>query len=234
MMDISMEIEVDSWLKAMEYLMENISYAKKGHNGYYFERVVLKDIELKEDPFSSCCYTNQQGKLSSLRKQYLNQESLNSLFSADRVEVSMIGGPKWGSAAKNQHCMESLLVDHQNKRVTINFRNSDFFKKFLVDLYFVKTILSEAGVNGYSYSCHFENLTLRTPFVYLLLNQVYKAEGEAAVRKYLESDNPLIQAFIAYYSSPSTKSITYKSLERAQRRMKELSVYNNIIKEYIT
>lgn len=221
-----------TWCETLKFLVKNIDLAKKGHSGYFFENVFLENFDLTEDPFSTCCYTNKAGKISTLRKQYLNHDSLSQIFSSDQVEVSMVGGPKWGSTAGNKHCMKSLLVDHLNKKVTINFRNSDFLKKFLVDIYFVKLILSEVGVVDYSYSCNFDNLTLRGPFVYLFLNQVYHKDGEELVREYLNSDNKLIISFLDYYRSIKGKQITWKSLERSSRRMAELQVYN-IIKEFI-
>lgn len=221
-----------TWCETLKFLVKNIDLAKKGHSGYFFENVFLENFDLTEDPFSTCCYTNKAGKISTLRKQYLNHDSLSQIFSSDRVEVSMVGGPKWGSTAGNKHCMKSLLVDHSSKKVTINFRNSDFLKKFLVDIYFVKLILSEVGVVGYSYSCNFDNLTLRGPFVYLFLNQVYHKDGEELVREYLNSDNKLIRSFLDHHRSIKGKQITWKSLERSSRRMAELQVYN-IIKEFI-
>lgn len=232
-MVITINNTTSTWKETLEFLVSNLELAEKGHNGFFFRDILVEKFDLTEDPFEACCYCNKKGKLSSLRKQYLNQESLSQIFSADRVEVSMVGGPKWGSAAGNKHCMKSLTVDHQAKTVRINFRNSDFFKKFLVDIYFVQSILGEVGIKNYTYSCHFENLTLRIPFAYLFLNQVYKASGEHAVKKYLESDNQLMVAFLGLYRKQINNPPSYKSLERSQRRMIELTVYNKVIKEYI-
>ena len=223
--------EVNTWAKTMEFLVDNIELAKKGHSGFYFSDISIEKFDLTDDPFKVCCYVNPKGKISSLRKQYLNKESLDQIFSGDQVEVSMVGGPKWGSAAGNKHCMKSLYVNHSSKQVQINFRNSDFFKKFLVDIYFVEKILSEAGVKDYSYSCYFENLTLRTPFVYLFLNQVYNTNPQK-VKEYLESDNPLMVEFLQYYKKAEGKTLNFKSLDRCRRRMKELTVYS-LIREYI-
>ena len=231
-MMIHINKSTNTWAETLKFLVKNIELAKKGHSGYFFENVFLEDFDLVEDPFTTCCYVNKTGKISTLRKQYLNQDSLSQIFSDNVVEVSMVGGPKWGSTAGNKHCMKSLTVDHTNKTVTINFRNSDFLKKFLVDIYFVKLILSEVGVTGYTYSCNFENLTLRGPFVYLFLNQVYQKEGDEAVRKYLNSDNKLIKSFLDHYRANKDKKVSWKSLERSGRRMSELRVYS-IIKEFI-
>ena len=227
-----MNLEVNNWLDTVKVLLSNLGSAKRGHSGYYFESVKLDHFDLQEDPFSTCLYRNPRGKLTTLRKQYLNQDSLNQIFSSSLVEVSMVGGPKWGSSAGNKHCMKSLIVDHQNKSVIINFRNSDFLKKFLVDIYFVKTILAEVGVEGYTYSCHFDNLTLRLPFVYLFLDSVYQKEGEKSLRSYLSSNNQLIVDFLEYYRKQLGKNLTYKSLERAQRIMKGLKSFE-VIREYI-
>lgn len=232
-MVIKIEKEVNTWYGTLNFLMNNIDLARKGHSGYYFKNVVIDQFNLVEDPFKTCCYTNPRGKLSTLRKQYLNEESLKDVFSSNKVEVSMIGGPKWGSTAGNKHCMERLEVDHNNKHVTIYFRNSDFLKKFLVDIYFVKEILSEVGIGGYTYSCVFENLTLRSPFVYLFLNEVEKYEGEEKVKEYLDSDNVLIRSFLEHYKKLEGKDISYKSLERCRRRMKASPLYVSIIRRYI-
>lgn len=227
-----MTVNVSNWVDTLKVLIANSSSAKKGHSGYYFEDVTLDNFDLVEDPFTTCLYRNPRGKVTTLRKQYLNQESLDKIFSGPVVEVSMVGGPKWGSTSGNKHCMRSLTVDHNNKTVRVNFRNSDFLKKFLVDIYFVKTILSEVGVKDYKYSCHFENLTLRLPFVYLFLNSVYLREGEASLRSHLSSGNLVISEFLVYYKKQLDKKVTYKSLERAQRIMKSLKSFE-IIKEYI-
>jgi hypothetical protein len=227
-----MTISVNNWVDTVKVLISNIHIAKKGHSGYYFQDITLDNFDLKEDPFSTCLYRNRQGKLTTLRKQYLNQESLSKIFSDQVVEISMIGGPKWGSTSGNKHCMRSLVVDHNQKTVRINFRNSDFLKKFLVDIYFVKLILSEVGVKDYTYSCYFENLTIRLPFVYLFLNSVYLKEGENSLRSYLSSGNTIISEFLLYYKKQLGKTLTYKSLERAQRIMKELKSFE-IIKEYL-
>lgn len=232
-MVITLHKETNTWLDVLKFLVNNVDLAKKGHSGFFFQNIFLERFDLKEDPFSTCCYTNPRGKITTLRKQYFNEESIKQIFSFDFVEVSMVGGPKWGSSSGNKHCMRSLSVDHTTKNVVINFRNSDFFKKFLVDIYFVRTILSEVGIKDYTYSCHFENLTLRVPFVYLFLNELYKAEGELPVKQLLESNNQLIASFLSYYRAQKGKKITYKSLERCARRMKETSVYNKVIKEYI-
>lgn len=232
-MMLSISRETKTWLEALKFLIQNIDQAEKGHSGFFFRDIVLQRFDLTEDPFSTCCYVNRAGKLSSLRKQYLNEESLSQIFSGDEVDVSMVGGPKWGSAAGNKHCMKNLHCQHIDKKVQINFRNSDFFKKFLVDIYFVREILAEVGIKDYQYSCHFENLTLRTPFVYLFLNQLYKAEGPEAVRKYLDSDNRLMVAFLDFYRKSKGKKISYKSIERCGRRMRETAVYKDVIRKYI-
>lgn len=223
-----MQIKLNTWVDIIKFLLNNISQAKKGHSGYFFENIDLTQVSLSEDPFTTCCYTNKNGKLATLRKQYLNKQSLDEVLNSPVAHVSMVGGPKWGSTAGNKHCMESLLVDHLTKNVVINFRNSDFLKKFLVDLYFVENILSEKGIKGYTFSCLFKNLTLRVPFLYLYLAQIPEPE----VRAFLEGDNPMAKEFIRYYKGVNEKTPTYKSLERSARYMRLLPVYT-IIKEYL-
>lgn len=226
--------EVYTWLDTLKWLIDHIDLAHKGHNGYYFKDVRIEEFSLTEDPFETCCYINKKGKISTLRKQYLNQESLDEIFSGDKVTVSMVGGPKWGSTSGNKHCMKTLEIDHQKKECLITFRNSDFLKKFLVDIFFVISLLRGKGLADYRFSCYFENLTLRTPFVYLFLNSLYKAEGLEAVRKYLESPNVLMADFQAYYrAAKKPEKQTWKSLERCGRLMRQLPLYNDILKEYL-
>ena len=234
-MVIKISKTVNNWVDIISYLLENFDQAIKGHGGYYFRDIDILNFKFDEDPFKTCLYRNPRGKLTTLRKQYLNSESLKQIFSNQVVKVSMVGGPKWGTTKGNKHCMESLLVDHTNKVVQINFRNSDFFKKFLVDIYFVEEILREVGISGYRYCCHFDQLTLRTPFTYLYLEQVLlnNTDGELKVRDYLSSDNSLMFSFIHYYRDLSNKKLSWKSLERAFRVMKESTAVYRIIKEYL-
>lgn len=236
-MVVKLSKPVTNWTEAAKFLVNNISTAKKGHGGYYFNDVVIEDFSFNLNPFTTCFYRNSKGKMSTLRKQYLNQESLHKIFEDKKVTVSMVGGPKWGTTAGNKHCMASLQIDHTNKTVEVHFRNSDFFKKFLVDIYFVEEILKEVGVTGYKYSCYFTQLTLRIPFTYIYLEQVFKGafseEGEREVRNYLNSDNPLMKDFLDYYRGIQNKKISWKSLERAQRVMKESASVYKIIEEYL-
>ena len=236
-MVIKLSKPVTSWTEATKFLVNNISTAKRGHGGYYFNDVVIEDFSFNLDPFATCFYRNPKGKMSTLRKQYLNQESLHKIFEDKVVTVSMVGGPKWGTTAGNKHCMASLQIDHTNKTVEVYFRNSDFFKKFLVDIYFVEEILKEVGVTGYKYSCHFTQLTLRTPFTYIYLEQVFKGafseSGEEEVKAYLSSNNPLIKDFLDYYKGIQDKKISWKSLERAQRVMRESASVYKIIEPYL-
>ena len=87
---MKMTVNVSSWVDTLKVLMSNISSAKKGHSGYYFEDIKISNFNLCEDPFSTCLYRNPKGKVTTLRKQYLNEESLSQIFSSEECCLSFI------------------------------------------------------------------------------------------------------------------------------------------------
>ncbi len=204
-------------------------------NMYYKVPDFIK-IENIEDPFKLCFYTNRNGKIKMLERQYVNRESINegliNLEKSGLAEVSLIGLPKHGSNANYKHCLTYMVIDKENKSVVVNFRNSDFIKKFPIDLYLIKEILREMGILDYDIYCNFEKITLRSSYLYIYLNQIYNTQGIEKVYEYMDSNYPIVKKFIEYYKINLKKEIKYKSLERSRRYMMESEVYPFIEKYF--
>lgn len=199
---------------------------------YVYDKIEFLDFEPEEDPFKICCYSNTSGKIDTLMKQYYNKEEWEKVKKGEKVNVSMIGGPKWGSTKGNKHCITSLEIDPTKQEVMVYFRNSDFFKKFLVDIKFIKFLLEEENLDNYRISCRFEKLTLRLPFAYIYLNYLYNKHHDKNEIINLVNNNDLFKDFITYYQNIKDKPLTYKSLERCRRYMYKTSVYQEILKEF--
>lgn len=198
---------------------------------YVYYNQSWKDISMTENPFKICLYSNPKGKLKKLYKEYYNIEAWSSFRDKEQVTISMIGQPKVGSNAKQKHCMIYLLINHLEKEITLHFRNSDFFKKFLVDIFFVKDLISHYGLDDYKLNVEFEKLTLRLPFAYIYLNYIYNKTQDIEKVKELLTES-LFQDFVKYYKKNEDKNKNWKSLERCNRYMKNTEVYP-IVESYI-
>ena len=185
------------------------------------------------DPFELCCYTNKQGKLSLLNRNYRNEESIKEAKSKLKgansiVSVSLIGEPKHGSVKNKDACMYTLFINKDEKRATVIFRNSDVFKKLPIDVYWLQNcLMPDLGIENYKLDACFNSITLRAPFFYIYINAAKKryTNEKNVVENILSADNSLVKAFLAWYNKPAPN---YKSLERAGRRMRELEIYKEI------
>ena len=185
------------------------------------------------DPFELCCYTNKQGKLSLLNRNYRNEESIKEAKSKLKgsnsiVSVSLIGEPKHGSVKNKDACMYTLFINKDEKRATVIFRNSDVFKKLPIDVYWLQNcLMPDLGIADYKLDACFNRITLRAPFFYIYINAAKKRyiKEKDVVKNILTADNSLVKAFLSWYNKPIPN---YKSLERAGRRMKELEIYKEI------
>lgn len=212
-----------NWDLCVQQLLEKTPNEITDHDYVYYNQR-WDNFVLNEDPFKVCLYTNPKGKLQKLYKEYYNVNAWSKLKDKERVNISMIGAPKVGTNAKQKHCIIYLEVNHTEKNVLIHFRNSDFFKKFLVDVYFIKDIMKEYGLKDYTISIEFEKLTLRLPFAYIYLNYVYTKTLNQEKVKELMREN-IFEDFVKYYKKHGDKISTWKSLERCARYMKETKVY---------
>lgn len=222
------------WISIIQDLLKNHKATKDGNNLVY-TNINITDFNWPGelvDLFDICCYTNKETKLKTLYKQYFNKESWDNMLlerennPVNICKISMIGGPKWGTTKNNKHCMEYITVDHVNFDVYVYFRNSDFFKKFLIDMYFVDELMCKYKIPCYHINCKFRKLTLRIPFAYIYLNELYK-EGMNV------KNDPLFQPFIDYCKSIKDKKQSWKSLERANRYMKKTRLYKEVLKDLI-
>lgn len=218
------------WTDTIEMLFANsrINHYESGSSLIYGP-IIITDMNLNGvDPFDLCCYTNKEGKLTLLNRNYRNQESINEAKkklkgSNSIVSVSLIGEKKHGSVKNKDFCMYTLFINKDEHRATVIFRNSDILKKLLIDVYWLKNCLfKELGIDDYRLDGVFNSVTLRAPFFYLYLNAL---KNKTKIEDTLSRDYPLVKKFKLWYSKPTPN---YKSLERAGRRMRELDIYKTI------
>ena len=229
---------MDWWIDLIEGLMRCESDLTQSGSSFITGPLTVFDLRVDTfDPFELCCYTNKEGKLSLLSRNYRNEDSIKAAKTALKgghsiVSVSLIGEAKHGSVKNKDFCMYTLFINKDEKRATIIFRNSDVFKKLLIDIYWLKNILmKELGIEKYRLDACFNALTLRAPFFYIYLNAAKKYWFETSGTKDFISDvllrdhNKVVNAFLEWYNKPTPN---YKSLERAGRRMKELDIWPEI------
>lgn len=236
------------WIDLIEGLMRCQSMLVQSGSSFITGPLTVYDLRVDSfDPFEICCYTNKEGKLSLLSRNYRNEDSINQAKKALKgghsiVSVSLIGEAKHGSVKNKDFCMYTLFINKDEKRATVIFRNSDVFKKLLIDIYWLKNILmKELGIENYQLDACFNALTLRAPFFYIYLNAARKLEDEEkerinqnaipleivpdVIKDTLSTNNVVVKAFLSWYNKPTPN---YKSLERAGRRMRELEIYKEI------
>lgn len=216
--------------------------ARTSGSSLIYGPTVLHNMDLEGvDPFELCCYTNKNGKMSLLTKNYWNQESIDEAKKLLKggntiVSVSLIGQKKHGSIKNKDYCMYNLFINRDDKRATVVFRNSDILKKLLIDVYWLKTkLFPELGITDYALDGIFNAVTVRAPFYYIYLNWLKKEDNriqagmfDTILKNHLE-DYPkqIDEMFLEWYKKPAPN---YKSLERAGRRMKELDIWPEISK----
>ena len=221
------------WIEIIEGMLRLPSLTQSG-SSFIDGPLTVFDLRTDTfDPFELCCYTNREGKLSLLSRNYRNEESIKEAKEKLKgcnsiVSVSLIGEKKHGSVKNKDFCMYTLFINKDEKRATVIFRNSDVFKKLLIDVYWLKNVLMpELGIENYQLDACFNSLTLRAPFFYIYLNAAkrYYADTPDVISDILKEDNKVVKAFLSWYNKPTPN---YKSLERASRRMKELEIYKEI------
>ena len=229
---------MDWWIDLIEGLMRCESDLTVSGSSFITGPLTVFDLRVDTfDPFKLCCYTNKEGKLSLLSRNYRNEASIKAAKESLKgghsiVSVSLIGEAKHGSVKNKDFCMYTLFINKDEKRATVIFRNSDVFKKLLIDIYWLKNVLmKELGIEKYRLDACFNALTLRAPFFYIYLNAAKKYWLETSGIKDFISDvllrdsNKVVNAFLEWYNKPTPN---YKSLERAGRRMKELDIWPEI------
>lgn len=225
---------MDWWIDLIEGLMRCQSDLTISGSSFITGPLTVFDLRVDTfNPFELCCYTNQQGKLTLLKRNYRNEASINKAKAELKgghsiVSVSLIGEAKHGSVKNKDFCMYTLFINKDEKRATVIFRNSDIFKKLLIDVYWLKNcLMPELGIGDYRLDACFNALTLRAPFFYIYLKAL-KSEypnDPDIIKDTLSTNNPIVKAFLAWYNKPTPN---YKSLERAGRRMRELDIYKEI------
>lgn len=200
-----------------------------------------KTIEVKGvapvEIFDICKYQNVNLKMTQLEAQYLDKQSFEYALANNRNEtltISLVGEAKKGTASNRKHCLQNVsIVDNMN---ILNFRSSDFLKKFLTDIYFVQQkVLKVFKVEDNPLICHFESIMLRSPFWFIYLDQLGNHFGEAVLRRRIEKMDPITQSWLRFYSKHKDSDINYKSLDRCRDRMEESTwwpVYSEYINRY--
>lgn len=228
---------LDWWTSAIEscYWQQN---TRVSGSSFIYGPIAINDMSVDGvDPFKICCYTNSNGKMSLLTKNYWNQDSIDAAKKLLKggntiVSVSLIGEKKHGSIKNKDYCMYNLFINKDNKRATVVFRNSDILKKLLIDVYWLKTkLFPELGITDYKLDGIFNAVTIRAPFYYIYFNWL-KISGsdwfEEQVKNHLEDYSRAVDnTFLEWYRKPAPN---YKSLERAGRRMKELDIWPELSK----
>lgn len=240
---------MDWWLDLVRGLIRIADLSHVSGSSYISGPLTVYDLRVDTfDPFELCCYTNKEGKLSLLSRNYRNNDSIERAKKELKgghsiITVSLIGEAKHGSVKNKDFCMYQLFINKDEKRATVIFRNSDVLKKLLIDVYWLKNVLmKELGIENYQLDACFNSVTLRAPFLYIYLNAEYQtyipadlqfihgdeqveAKDPTVIRDILSTNNVVVKAFLAWYNKPTPN---YKSLERAGRRMKELEIYKHI------
>lgn len=223
---------MDWWIDLIEGV--NDCFPHVSGSSFVYGPITVYDLTTGGwDPFDLCCYTNKQGKLTLLNRNYRNAKSIEDAKAKLKggnsiVSVSLIGEPKHGSVKNKDFCMYTLFINKDEKRATVIFRNSDVFKKLPIDVYWLKNVLMpELGIEDYKLDACFNSVTLRAPFFYIYLKaaKAKYVQSPDVIKEILSEDNYLVKAFLAWYNKPTPN---YKSLERAGRRMKELDIYKEI------
>lgn len=219
------------WLQTINTLSKMNAYVS-GTSFIYGPLIMTHLDDPGPEVFDICCYTQKQGKLNMLSKNYINKESMKNAkkdlkdSNHDQIILSLIGEPKHGTVKNKDQCMQLAIINKGQKRITLFFRNSDFFKKFLVDVHwFHQIVMKELDISNYQLDICFNAVTLRSPFFYIYLQEVFNDEWEKNpeyFKQLIVSNHPIINSFKKHYSKPIGK---YKSLERAGRRMRELSCW---------
>lgn len=234
------------WLEIIEGLLRFDSHCARSGTSFIDGPLTVFDLNTEGwDPFKICCYTNKEGKLSLLRRNYRNEASVNEAKVKLKghnsiVSVSLIGEAKHGSVKNKDFCMYQLFINKDEKRCTVIFRNSDVLKKLPIDVYWLKNdLMKELGIQDYQLDACFNSLTLRAPFLYIYFlaswENLKKEKGytddllKDSLENILKGNNVVVKTFLSWYNKPTPN---YKSLERAGRRMKELEIYK-IIEPFI-
>lgn len=234
------------WFEIISSLIAFDSHSTRSGSSFIDGPLTVFDLDTGDwDPFKMCCYTNKEGKLSLLRRNYRNEASINEAKAKLKghnsiVSVSLIGEAKHGSVKNKDFCMYQLFINKDEKRCTVIFRNSDVLKKLPIDVYWLKNdLMKELGIQDYQLDACFNAVTLRAPFLYIYFNADWeKMKSEfnypdevlkESLENVLKSNNVVVKTFLNWYNKPTPN---YKSLERAGRRMKELEIYK-IIEPYI-
>lgn len=238
---------VNTWMATIEDLV--LEWPENAI-GKTWIKTTPKTIEVKGvapvEIFDICKYQNVNLKMTQLEAQYLDKQSfkyacqdLNSPApSSDVVEISLIGDAKKGTASNRKHCLQQITFNASAKGSILEFRSSDFLKKFLTDIYFVqqkvlKPLWYEA--EKYPIICQFESIMLRSPFWFIYLDQLGNHFGEAVLRRRIEKMDPITQSWLRFYSKHKDSDINYKSLDRCRDRMEESTwwpVYSEYINRY--
>ncbi len=196
--------------------------------------------------FNICKYQNINLKMTQLESQYIDKESFKNGYqdlnspapSSDIVKISLIGNAKKGTASNRKHCLRHVIFSATHKASKLEFRSSDFLKKFLTDIYFVQQkVLKPLWYQAETFPiiCEFDSIMLRSPFWFIYLDQLGNNFGEAVLRRRVEKMDPITISWLRFYAKHKDSDINYKSLDRCRDRMEESSwwpVYSEYINRY--
>lgn len=119
-------------------------------------------------------YPGEEGKMSSIKNAYFNQDSLDRAkerLSKGAKSVSISLQNKDKTYTKQDHCMVSLVLYTGKKRseVTLFYRTTEVCRKFLFDLKFLKeVVMPYLGIENYTLTIFFTRVTLSLIFLHTL------------------------------------------------------------------
>ena len=119
-------------------------------------------------------YPGAEGKMTSLKKAYFNQESLDRAKKrlaegANSVSISLQANDK--TYTKQDHCMVSMVIYRERKgyEITVFYRATEICRKFLFDLKFLHDIvIPYLGIENYHLTFFFTRITLSLIFLHTL------------------------------------------------------------------
>ena len=143
------------------------------HTDYSFRHEIIPFNQLGPINLEKI-YIGTESKMSSLKKAYFNQESLDRAKKrleegANSVSISLQAKDK--TYTKQDHCMVSMVIyrDKKDYEITVFYRVTEICRKFLFDLKFLHdVVLPYLGIENYHVTFFFTRITLSLIFLHTL------------------------------------------------------------------
>ena len=168
MRDNTLDIWASSVIDLMSREKEKLHTLDHNFKHEFIHFGYLGEIDLEK------IYPGAEGKMTSLKKAYFNQESLDRAKmrlaeGANSVSISLQAKDK--TYTKQDHCMVSMVIyrDKKDYEVTVFYRVTEICRKFLFDLKFIReVIMPYLGIENYYVTFFFTRITLSLIFLHTL------------------------------------------------------------------